>query len=94
MRRYVSQDAFDSDQCGQTAETACKTVNPVLEQLHTMNSFVNKDLLDQVEDVWRKVLDKFQSILDQWEEWEYVPRPRQPFSTPSSEIANRWRTQR
>ena len=74
MRRYVFQDGFDSDQCGQTVETACKTMNPILEQLHTMHSFVSQDLLDQVEDVWRNVLDEFQS-------WENVVPAEPTFST-------------
>ena len=83
MRRYVSEDGFDSDQCGQKPETACKTMTPVLQQLHTLNSFVNQNLLDQVEDVWRNILDEFQSIFDQAEEeWENVSPPVRTISTP------------
>ena len=61
MRRYVSENGIDSDQCGQTFEAACKTMTPVLEQIHTLNSFVSPDLLDQVEAVWTRVSDQFQS---------------------------------
>ena len=79
MKKYVSEYGFDSDQCGPTTETACKTVNHVLEQLHTMNSFINQDLLDQVKDVWRTVFEPFQSIHDQadWHHYFLPPFPRQ-----------------
>ena len=86
MRRYVFQDGIDSDQCGQTAETACKTVNPMLGQLHTLHPFVNQNLLNPVEDVWKKVLDQFQSIFDQMEKWEYMPTPAGRFLELPSEI--------
>ena len=92
MRRYVSQDGFDSDQCGQTTETACKTLTPVLEQLHAMNSFVSPDLMDQVKDVWRKVYEKFQSIFDQVEEWRNGPVVH-PLPTPPPVVtAGLWDT--
>ena len=88
VRRYVSQDGFDTDQCGQTTESACKTMTPILEQLHTLNSFVSPDLLDQVEDIWRDVFDQFQSIFDQVEEWRNGPPPPpvQTLSTTSTII--------
>ena len=73
VRRYVSENGIDSDQCGQTAETACESMTPLTEQLNTLNSFVSPDLLDQVKDVWRKVYDKFQSIFDPMEEWRNGP---------------------
>ena len=59
LRRYLSENGIDSDQCGQTAETACKTLTPVLDQIHTLESFVSPDILDQVKDVWRDVFDQF-----------------------------------
>ena len=64
MRRYVSENGIDSDQCGQTAETACKTLTPVLEQMHAMKSFVSPDLLDKVENVWKWTLEKLKSSTD------------------------------
>ena len=64
MRRYISEKGIDSDQCGQSAKTACKTLTPVLEELHTLNSVVSPDLLDQVEDVWRQTLKKLQGPID------------------------------
>ena len=91
IRRYVSQDGFDSDQCGQTTETACKTLTPLLEQLHAMNSFVSPDLLGQVKDVWRNVFDQFQSIFDQEEGWENVPPLAHLLSTPPAVVTTNTR---
>ena len=78
MKKYVSEYGFDSDQCGPTTETACKTVYHVLEQLHAMNSFINQDLLDQVKDVWRTVFEPFQSIDDKVD-WYYYFLPPFPW---------------
>ena len=59
MRRYISENGTDSDQCGQTAKTACKTVTPLLEQSHRDNPFVDPDLLQQVQNVWGQILNQF-----------------------------------
>ena len=93
MRRYVSKDGFDSDQCGQNATNACKTIPHIIKQLHTVNSFVSQDLVDQIEDVWRKVLDEFQSIFEQMEGRKDEPDPVQPFSTPPPVVTmEQWQT--
>ena len=57
-----------------------------MKELHTVHSFLNQDLLDQVEDVWRKGSDKFQSIFEQMEGWDVVPVPARPIPTPSVPI--------
>ena len=61
MRRYISENGTDSDQCGQTAKTACKTMTNLLEQSHRNNPFVDPDLLDQVENVWDPIFNQFWS---------------------------------
>ena len=53
----------NSDQCGQKAETACKTVAPILKQIRTL-TFVSPDLLEQVEEVWRQLRQKLHSPPD------------------------------
>ena len=64
MRRYISENGTDSNQCGQTVETACKTMTPVLEQSHTGNSFVDPDLLDKVDNVWAQVFNQIWIIVN------------------------------
>ena len=78
MKKHVSEDGYDSDQCGPTSETACQTVNRVLEELHTMNLFINQELLDQVKDVWGRVFEPFQRIHDQMD-WSYYFLPPFPW---------------
>ena len=64
MKHYISENGTDFDQCGQSVETACKTLTPLLKQLDTLHPFVNQNLLNQVEDVWKQVLDQFQSAIN------------------------------
>ena len=64
MRQYISENGTDSNQCGQTAETACKTMTPLLKQSHRDNSFVNPDLLDQLENVWDQLLNQFRAAFN------------------------------
>ena len=75
VRQYVSENGTDSDQCGQSPESPCRTVTPVIRQLGTITPLATLDLLGQVKDVWTGASKQFQNASDYFDEYHYYGMP-------------------
>ena len=64
MKWYISENGTNSEQCGRSAESPCRTISPVVRQFDTITTFASIDMLDQVADVWIKASEQLQISSD------------------------------
>ena len=57
ITRYVSDSGTDTDGCGQTDETACQTMRPVLTELSAQQTLVPAEIIARIDKVWKKFID-------------------------------------
>ena len=93
MKWYISENGIDSDQCGRSAMSPCRTLDSVVGKFHTITTIVNPDLVAQVEDVWRQAAGQYQNSFDYWN--RYVDRylgmyQNYPTTSPFSDETTHW----
>ena len=64
ITRYVSESGADTDGCGETAETPCLTMHPVLAQLLAQQPVVPPDLRSNITEVWNRAIDDVKFMLN------------------------------
>ena len=75
VRWYVFENGTDLDQCGQSVQAACRTMDQVIRQLGTITPLATLDLLGQVEDVWTGASEQIQNASDYLDKYHYSGMP-------------------
>ena len=67
ITRFVSESGVDTDGCGETAVTACRTMHPVFTQLLAQQAIVPPELRVRIDKVWNRAIDDLASLLSKQE---------------------------
>ena len=63
---FVSESGADTDGCGKTAETPCRTMSPVLAQLSTEQVLIPPDPVVKLDEVWYRMIYPT-TLLSNWQ---------------------------
>ena len=67
ISRFISESGVDTDGCGESAETPCRTMHPVFAQLLVEEKGAPPDLMRRIEEVWNKAIDEVAFLLSKQE---------------------------
>ena len=71
ITRYVSETGADTDGCGETVETPCRTMHPVFAQLLAQPLLIPLNLSRRVAEVWNKSINYAADLETQAHEENY-----------------------